>query len=156
MAVQSSIPAAIDYLVAEVAALPECAAPVVVADGWADARGDTSVVIGITPEDPDTANEPIHAEVGAQTEWEIYEIPCILWCRVGGSDMKVARDGAFTVFDAIGTLIRADRTLGGALHSGTAQLASWRVAQTPAAPQAGDGRVCEIRFVVRCKNRSTA
>ena len=154
MPVTSSIPAAIDYLVAQTRALPECAAPVGVFDGW-PGRADTGVVIGITPEDDATENEPVHAQLGAQMEREVYDIPCIVWAYVGGGEeaMKQARDAAFVILDAIMTKIRADRTLGGALHSGWAQVTGWRVEQTGDAEEAGSGRTCQIRFGISAENR---
>jgi hypothetical protein len=154
----SSIPAAITWLVAQVAALSECAAPVVVSDGIPVERADQCVVIGIAPDDDETGLEPIHAELGTQTQWEIYTIPCVLWARVGGTDMAAARTAAFTLLDAIDSLVRTTtgRTLGGALRSGSAILTPVRISQTDTASEAGDGRVCEIRFGVRCKSRSSA
>jgi hypothetical protein len=159
MTVTSSIPAAITYLVTTIRALPEAAAPVRVFDGW-PGRADTAVVIGITPDADETGAEPVHAELGAQAEWEIYDIPCIVWSWAGGGEeaMTTARTAAFTVFDAIQTLIRttAGRTLGGALNSGVAAVRSWRIVQTGSADQASEGRRCEIRFTISCKNRSAA
>jgi hypothetical protein len=152
----SSIPAAIDYLVTQARALPAFAAPVVVCDGWPDQRADAGLVVGLTPEDPDTVGEPFHAEVGAQTQWEVYDIPCLLWARIGGSDMQAARNAAFALFNALDSFLRANRTLGGALHSGTALMTGVRIEQSATAAEAGDGRTCKVRFVVRCKNRSTA
>lgn len=154
--VTSSIPGGIDWLVTNITALPECAAPVGVFDGW-PGRADTGVVIGITPEDDETDVEPMHAELGAQKEWEEYVIPCVLWAYVGGGPeaMKTARDAAFVVFDAIQTLIRTTtgRTLGDNLHSGVAAVRSWRIKQTGDAEEAGTGRTCTIRFNILCKNR---
>jgi len=156
----SSIPAAIDYLYATVSALPECAPPVVVCDGWPDQRADVGVVIGVTPEDPTTEDDVTHAQLGAQTQWEEYGIPCIIWARAvgGGRPMKTARDAAFTILDALDSHLRTPtgRTLGGALRSGTAIAANVRIQQTGSAEQAGEGRVCEIHFSVMCRSRSEA
>jgi hypothetical protein len=154
----SSIPAAIDYLVATVAALPACADPVVVSDGWPTQRADVGVTIGITPDDDATNDEPFHAELGAQAQWELYTIPCIAWAYVGGTSMKAARDAVFAVVDAIDTLLRTTtgRTLGGALHSGTAILTNVRIEQTGEAAEAGEGRACKVFFGIACKSRSAA
>lgn len=151
----SSIPAAIDYLVTQTRALPECAAPVVVFDGWPMGRAEVGVVIGITPEDPETGVEPVHAELGAQVEWEVYDVPCIVWAHAGGGEeaMKAARDAAFAILNAIMTKVRQDRALGGALHSGAAAVRRIRVEQTGTADAAGEGRSCEIRFDINCRNR---
>jgi hypothetical protein len=148
----SCIPAAIDYLVAQITALPECAAPVVVHDGWPDSRGDRGVVVGITPEDDDSEAPSVHAALGAQMEYESPIIPCLLWSYVGGGSqsgaMKSARDAAFVIYNAIITKVRADRTLGGAVHSGAALVTGMTMRQTGSAAEAGSGRICEIRFVV--------
>lgn len=152
----SSIPAAIDYLVTTIAALPECALPVIVEDGWPTRSAATGVAIGVIPGDDTTDDEVTHAQLGAQMEYEEYEIPCIVWAHVGGASAKQARDAAFAVFNAFVSKVRTNpdgRTLGGALHSGTAIVRNVRVAQTGTAAEAGDGRMCEIRFSVHCKNK---
>lgn len=151
----SSIPAAIDWLVGAVRALPQCAAPVVVEDGWPARQSEAgNVVIGITPEDDDTDNPVMHAQLGAQLEVEEPAVPCLVWAHRNGADaMKAARDAAFVIYDAVVTRVRQDRTLGGAVHSGVAILTNVRVAQTGTAVEAGEGRRCEIRFVVAWRNR---
>lgn len=152
----SSIPAAIDYLVATITALPECAAPIIVEDGWPTRSAPSGVGIGVIPSDGTTEDEVTHAQLGAQMEWEEYEIPCIVWAHIGGSSAKTARDAAFVIFNAIVTKVRTNpdgRTLGGALHSGVAVVHSVRIVQTDDPEEAGDGRMCEIRFNVGCNNR---
>lgn len=158
MAVVSSFPAAVDYLVGAVAALPAFASPVLVFDGWPTQGADRAIVIGITPEDPDSENSPQYAEVGAQTEWEVVDIPCVLWAEVGGDNMKTARDRAFELFDAVQTLMRTvpGRTLGGAVKSNAAAIRNVRVEQTGTASAAGAGRRCDIRFTISYRSRSTA
>ena len=153
----SSIPAAIDYLVSTVTALPACAAPVRVFDGWPDARADRAIVIGVTPEDPSTDDQVTHGQLGAQTQWEEYTIPCIIWARrVGADAMKQARLDAFALLDAVDTHLRTHRDLGGALKSGTAIAANVVVRQTATSEEAAEGRVCEISFDVLCRSRSAA
>lgn len=156
MTVTSSIPAAIDYLVATIGALPAFAAPVTVEDGWPTKSSPSGCAIGVIPGDGTTDDEVTHAQLGADMEWEQYDIPCILWAHVGGSNAKTARDAAFVLFDAFATAVRvnpAGRTLGGALHSGFASIHNVRVVQTDDAAAAGEGRRCEIRFSVNAKNR---
>ena len=155
----STITAAIDYLVATVKALPAAASPVVVSDGWSDQRGDTGVVIGITPEDPDTRGVKSWAELGARAQWEEYSIPCIIWARrAGAGAMKQARDAAFVLFNAIDTALRTGDgpTLGGVLQSASALLSNPVMGQTNSAEEAGEGRICEIYFEVQCRSRSAA
>lgn len=152
----SSINTAIDYLVQQIRALPECAAPCSVHDGFPAGTGNPAVAIGVVPhEDGNTAAEVVHAQLGAQMEWETYNIPCVVSSWVGGGEdaMKPARDAAFTVYNAIVTLVRADRTLGSLLRGGAAIVTQTRVDQTVTADQAGEGRSCAIAFLVQCKNR---
>lgn len=152
----SSIPAAIDYLVAAARALPEFAAPVTVHDGFPAGAGNPALAIGVVPhEDGDTPNDVVHAQLGALMEREFYDIPCEIAAWVGGGEeaTKTARDQAFTLFNAFTTKVRQDRTLGNALHSGAALVTGVRVDQTAEPTQAGEGRTCSIKFVVRCENR---
>src|SRR5689334_12657295 len=110
----SAIPAAIDYLVAQITALPECAAPVVVSDGWPTQRSAVGIAIGVTPEDDDTESEPVYSQLGAQMEMETFLVPCVIWATAAGTNaQKTARDAAFAIWNAVTTKVRADRTLGG-------------------------------------------
>ncbi|MEW2442788.1 hypothetical protein [Micromonospora marina] len=158
----SSIPAAIDYLVATartLAAVGGASPPVPVFDGWPDGRAERALVVGITPEDPATDDQVTHGQLGAQTQWEEFTIPCIIWARrAGGDAMRLARLDAFAILDALDTHLRSadGRALGGALKSGTAIAANVVVRQTGSAEEAGDGRVCEISFDVVCRSRSAA
>ena len=155
----SAVPAAMDYLVATVTALPAAAAPVVVSDGWSTQRGDTGIVLGIAPENPDTRVVKSWAELGARAQWEEFAIPNLIWARrVGADAMKQARDAAFALFDAIDTQLRTPTgaTLGGALKSSTALVTNPVVLPTSDAEEAGEGRICQIYFEVVCRSRSTA
>jgi hypothetical protein len=114
------------------------------------------MAIGVVPfDDGDTPNEVVHAQLGAQMEREFYEIPCEVAAGVGGGEeaAKAARDQAFAIYNAFVTEVRRDRTLGGALHSGHALVTRMRMEQTATPEEAGKGRVCSIKFVVRCENR---
>jgi hypothetical protein len=154
----SSIPASLDWLVANIGALPECAAPTTVHDGFPVGTGPTAVAIGVRPhEDGDTEDEVVEAQLGAQLEWEEFVIPCIISAWIGGGEeaTKMARDEAFRVFNAIVTLIRTlpGRKLGGALHSAYSMVTGVQVKQTYTPTQAGEGRTCSIAFNVRAKNK---
>ncbi len=151
----SSIPAAIDYLVATAKALPNLPAGTV-SDGFPVGAADPAFAIGIIPfDDGDTQNEVVYAQLGAGMEWEEYEIPCEIAAGSGGGEeaAKTARDAAFAIFDAFVTAVRQDRTLGGALRSAPALVTRVRVEQTFEPGEAGRGRVCSIKFSVHCKNR---
>lgn len=151
----SSIPAAIDYLVATARALPGLAAEAV-SDGFPASASDPAFAIGIIPyDDGDTPNEVVHAELGAGMQWENYDVPCEIAASAGGGEeaAKASRDRAFAIFDAFVTEIRREPTLGGALRSASALITNVRMEQTATPEEAGRGRICSIKFVVRCKNR---
>lgn len=151
----SSIPAAVDYLVATARALPGLTAEAV-SDGFPVTGANPAFAVGIVPyDDGSTQNEVVHGQLGAQMEREFYDIPCEIAAGGGGGEeaAKTARDAAFGVFNAFVTAIRQDRTLGGALHSGAALVTGVRMDQTATPEEAGRGRVCSIKFVVRCENR---
>lgn len=151
----SSLPAALDWLVAQTRALPEMAPPVVVEDGWPVRRSDQMVVYGITPEEEDAEQEGAYAELAATMEYETVEVPSIIAVRMaGGNAASAARARAFALFDAIKELVRDDRRLGGAVRPGMpARISRWSVSQTADAQQAGEGRVCEIRFSLSWQHR---
>lgn len=152
----SSIPAAVDYLVTATRSLPEFAAPATVHDGFPVGPGNPALAIGVIPnEDGDTPNEVVHAQLGAQMEREFYDIPCEIAAWVGGGEeaAKAARDMAFALFNALVTKVRQDRTLGGALRSGAALVTGVSMDQTATSADAGTGRNCSIKFVIRCENR---
>jgi hypothetical protein len=151
----SSIPAAVDYLVAAARALPGLTTDAV-SDGFPTSSTNPAFAIGVVPFDEgDTPNEVVHAQLGAQMEREYYDIPCEIAAGVGGGEeaAKTARDQAFAIYDAFVTKVRQDRTLGNALHSGAALVTRMRMDQTATPEEAGNGRVCSIKFVVRCENR---
>lgn len=154
MTVTSAIPQAIDYLVAGTRALPEFAAPVVVSDGWPVEDGTDAIAIGVRPtaEDGTTGSDNTWAQLGAQMEREVFDIPCELASFVGGDSAKDARDAAFRLFDAFLTFVRSDRTLGG-IQPGNAQVLNVDVDQTATPAEAGEGRVCWIKFSVRVDHR---
>lgn len=152
----SSLPPALDYLVVAVRDLDAVIPPTVVEDGWPAARSDQMIVLGITPEEDDSEVSGAYAELDRGSEYEDVEVPSIIAVRMAGSDAaKAARDRAFELFDAVRDLIRADRRLGGAVRPGLpARIVRWSVSQTADARQAGEGRVCEIRWVLGWQHRS--
>ena len=151
----TKVGAAMDYLVTTVTELPECAAPVVVSDGYTSRRSDTIVWLGVTNEDGSSEVDVEWAGLGASREDESFDIPCLVEAYRGGGDeaVKPARDAAVTILDAINAAVRADRSLGGALTTGAAALRAIRLVQTADPEEAGDGRYARIYFAVRCTNR---
>lgn len=156
----SSIPGAIDHLVTWARAASQFAAPVVVCDGLPDAEAALGIAFGVTPGGDDTNANNFHAELGAQAQWEEYDIPCLIWSFQGGGAevMKTARDNAFTLLNALDTYLRTTtgRTLAGVLSSGHAIITPVSIRQTDLPEQAGEGRVCELVFSIHCKSRSAA
>jgi hypothetical protein len=151
----SSVPAALDWLVAQARLLDECAPPVVVQDGWPAVRSDQLVVIGINPEEDDAESVGVYAELDAAREYESVQVPNIIAVRhAGTAATSSARAAAFAIFDAIKDLVRMDRRLGGAVVPGLpARVARWSISQTADVRKAGEGRVCEIRFAITWQHR---
>lgn len=150
----SSFPAALDYLVEAIRELPEVAPPVVVEDGWPVARSDQMIVLGINPEEDDSEATASYGDLQG-TEHESVEVPSIIAVRMVGADAaSAARVRAFALYDAIRDLVRSDRTLGGAVRPGfKARIVRYSMAQTAEPRQAGEGRWCEIRWVLAWQHR---
>jgi hypothetical protein len=150
----SSIPAALDYLVAAVRDLPEAGPPVAVSDGWPVQRSDDEIVIGIDTDDGNSQVGADYAQLSRMEEEEV-AVPCVVAVRRGGSDAaSAARTAAFGLLDAVRGLVASDRTLGGAVRQGLpARVAGWTMAQTSDAQQAGEGRVCQITFTLTWRHR---
>lgn len=93
-----------------------------VIDGGPSGLTNFMFVVGVTEPPPDG-----HAETAVTREWkglgrqtleEDYTIPCYIDARLGGTDQKAVRDIAETAFNAFWPLLKADMSLGGALHEG--------------------------------------
>lgn len=150
----SAIPGAIDYLFEGVTALPQCASPVVVSDGFPVTRTDLGVEIGVSPDDGDTANEASFAQLGGQQEDDVSYIPCVVRAKASGERaQKRARDQAFVIFDAIRAFVRANATLGGLLQTGWAHIPNHSLRQPNTPEDAAEGRKAEIFFVVQIRHR---
>jgi len=151
--VSSSIPEALDWLVGQIR---DAVGPgVAVSDGWPAVRSDDLIAIGVTPEGDDATLTGSYAELGGGAQYEAIEIPAIIICRRAGTDAaKAARDAAFALFDQVNDLVAADRRLGDAVRPGLpARVVRWQVAQTADVRQAGEGRVCEIRWILAWTHR---
>ena len=150
----SSIPEALDWLVGQIR---DAVGPgVAVTDGWPAVRSDDLVAIGVTPEGDDAELTGSYEELRGGAQYEAVEVPSIIIARRAGTDAaKEARDAAFGLFDQINDLIAADRRLGDAVRPGLpARVVRWSVSQTSDVRQAGEGRVCEIRWVLGWTHRS--
>ncbi len=152
----TSVGRAIDYLVTQITALPECASPVIVSDGYTARRGAQMVWVGVTSADGTSDVKSDWAGIGAQREDETFDIPMLIEQSAGGGDVavKVVRDRALVILDAINAKIRTDRSLGGALTlPGWAAVRDVRLTQTADPEEAGEGRFARVFFVVRCTAR---
>lgn len=152
----SSFPAAMDYVVAQTRSLPDAAAPVVVEDGWPLQRSDEMIVWGINPEEDDSEMTGSYSDLERTSELEAVEVPSIIAVRRSGTDaVSAARARAFALFDAVRELVRSDRRFGGAIRTGMpARVVRWTVSQTAEPREAGEGRWCQIRFVVGWEHRA--
>jgi hypothetical protein len=148
----SSIPAALDYLVSLARDLPQRKA---VNDGWPAERGDTKVIIGI---DDDSGDAPVEGSYSQleRREVESVEVRCMVEVRRAGTGAASrARSDAFAIFDGFRQAIRDDRRLGGAVTPGLpARIERFTMAQTDEPRQAGEGRVCAVKFTVAWSHRA--
>lgn len=151
----SSLPAALEWLVDRVGSL-EVVRELrpAVSDGWPAVRDDLLIALGVTPEEDDAGVLGSYAELSRE-EYETVELPAIVVARRAGSTAsRDARRDAFAMFDAIRGLVGGDRRFGGAIRPGLpARVARWSMTQTADVRQAGEGRVCEIRFVLTWQHR---
>lgn len=152
----SSIPAAMEWLYDNIRELPAVQErKVAVNDGWPTLRGDQLIALGVTPEEEDSGAETRWAEL-TRDEYENVEVPNIVYVRRVGKDAsKFARQEAFALLDAIRDLVKTDRgTLGGAILKGMgARVVRYGVSMTAEPKQAGEGRICEIQFIVGWQHR---
>jgi hypothetical protein len=152
----TSIPDVIDYLVTTIRNLPACADPVVVTDGWAGTYQPQSMVcIGGGPDDDEHSSVRDYAVLGngPRNLEESYEIPIYVRCFQGGTDLKPARDAAFTIYKAIEAAIRADTNLGGNITAPVpARISALDI--KPTVPAANTrGRAVELRCAVAVRHR---
>jgi hypothetical protein len=145
MAWGSSVPGALDALVATLSAAPGLTG-VTVADGpvVTGSGQQEAVTVGLgDPEDP-TAVEGQNAREGlaASPDREQYGIRCAVIVRDGSGDTPAARRRAYQLLGEIGEVLAADQRLGGAVM--VAQLGSWTLAQD----QDGKGAIVTLAFTV--------
>lgn len=146
----SSVPYVMGYLYDGIKVRPECAAPVAVSLGRGR-RADTVVSIGVDPDDDESETEVIKGDLGASSDRETPEVPCMIRARRVASDpneaMRTAITDAFTIFDAVVAFLREDPRLGGQV-AGDARVASYRVRMPTGQGESGEGRTARIYFTV--------
>ena len=145
----------IDYLVALIAGLPECAAPVQVTDGWPGTyQAQQMVSVGGGPEmdDQSTLRDFVVMGNAPGNLEEEFAVQVYIRCWTGGTIQKTSRDQALTIFQAIEAKVRTDLTLGGTVAPYPVHVGQADLRQTmPGASL--KGRVAEIRFTVNVRNR---
>jgi len=150
---QSSIPAVLDYLVANIAGLG--LPGVIVSDGFTNKRGDAMVLVGVSDESGDSSSVQEWAAIGNNAQTESYDVPCLITCFSGSVSAKVPRDKAFAILTKVSDLILTDPSLADALH-GWAHISDVRLTQTNDPEQASEGRRASVYFTVHVENRLTA
>jgi hypothetical protein len=164
----TTVPDAIDYLLNMIAALPECAPPVAVLDGFPGEISGLDTIVTVGGEMNPTATGTMSwAALGGPVPArdERYTIDVGVWCWVGGSNnvddleslsdaQKTARDNAFTIVRAIEKAVRNDPTFGGLFGTGwSSVLDTFHVDQTNADTDPTQGRVCDVHFDVGVYSR---
>ena len=153
----TSVPDVIDYLMATITALPECASPVQVTDGFPGTfQSQQMVCVGGGPDDDEQSalRDYVVLGTGPQAREEDYEVVLYLRCWAGGDlAQKPVRDQVFVIYKAIEAAVNLDKNLGGNISKHyPARLGGMNLIQTKA-DGARAGRVAEIRCTVNVKHR---
>lgn len=134
--------------------------PMQASDGQSQTPVFGMFVIGVTEPEGDSntiATRTYEGQgLGQQQFLEDYVIPCYIDVRVSGGVQKIARDLAETAFNNFWVLLKADKTLGGALTGGRyAEISDLTESPMTAGTAAEKGRRHLIRFGVHCRNLTT-
>lgn len=141
----STIPAAIDGLLALLTSQPALAAPVEIIDGQPTTQTPIDyVAVGIADGDnPSVDGSQDWSQTGMQRRKEDYTIRCEVSSWSGSGTTKERRDQAFALFAACEAALRADPTLNASVIQ--AEIAAdFSVIQT----RTKKGPVCTINFTV--------
>jgi hypothetical protein len=144
----------VDYLVGMIRALPVCAAPVQVSDGWPGTfQAQTLVCVGGGPEDSEQSTSRTWLGVGSsRTREETFQVLVYIRAWTGGTTQKTSRDKAVSIYKAVEAALLADMRLGALLFTYPAEIGDMDISQTKA-DTAQVGRLTEIRFTVNVRNR---
>lgn len=137
----STVPAAIDALVAAIAAaLPG----VQVVDGQPIATEDDVIAVAFTglPGEAGVEMRRAQADLSYGSDQESYDIVCLASAWTGGTDPKKVRDRAYELIEAVAAEVARDRTLGGTVAQAGLSTDSFAQEQTT------KGAVATVRFVV--------
>lgn len=141
----STVPAAIDGLLALLASQSALAAPVEIIDGQPTTSTPVDyVAVGIADGDsPSVDGSQDWSQIGMQRRKEDYTIRCEASSWSGGGSTKERRDRAFALFAACEAAVRADPTLGASvIQAAVGDTFSVIQAQTTQGP------VCTVNFTV--------
>ena len=87
--------------------------------------------------------------LGHAVREEVFEIPCLLFVRVGDNAIKPVRDECFAYLALVEGIVRSSPTLGITTNTIRAQVLPVQYSQ----PQTPDGVLCRIRFNVQVEGR---
>lgn len=148
----STIPAAIDALLALVRARPEMASPVQVFDGFPRRPIDNVDFVAIGGKsEPVADGTQVPGSMGNRRRDETYAIRVYCSSSRGTADQKVTRDRVFDLMAAVETAVRQDVSLGGLVIS--AQVGGAVTLFQTDAESAADGSFAEVQFDVTIRAR---
>lgn len=153
MSVPSSIPAAIDGLLAIINARSEITANnVQVWDGFPTAIADNMITVGgSTNNTAQGVQSP--AQLGGFFREEDYTLEVTISTYSGGNNstaQKSTRDMAFSLFEAVANGVRADATLGGAVRYAQVMSVDYKATDEETA---SNGRYSILTVGIRCQQR---
>lgn len=157
MTATSTIPAAIDYLMATftaAATLGAASPPVLVLDGpeFEDEAAELVLWVGVDNPDDDVpfgaTGTQTWAGLGALAKNETFAIHCVIRAA-NGETVASCRTAAFAVLAAVETIVRADANLGGTILVTLDGIQNVRLRQV-ARP---NGALAEVVFDIACKSR---
>lgn len=88
--------------------------------------------------------------LGGASLQETYDVPCCVDVRLAGATQKQVRDLAVGMFDTFLNGLMADRSLGGVLAGGGAEIVNVAVSPFLVGSPSEPGQRCLISFAVRC------
>ncbi len=146
----SSIPQVIDYLFAEIQSAAAGLADTVISDGYPGTEQTPNIIaIGGTTK-PVADGDATPVSMGARFIQESFEVDLTLSSFVGGTDEKVARDAAFSLYDIVVGVIAKDFTLGG---NCTWALPSKLAVDGSNFDTAAAGVIVDLTFAIRVSSR---
>jgi len=113
--VSSTIPAAIDGLVAGVTATVEAGVQVLDGPAVGQVLHTDHIIIGGSLDEDAATGEQVRAELGSLSRGESYDLLVQAGAYSGGGAQKEVRDRAYALMASVEAYVRSDPTLGGAV-----------------------------------------